>query len=61
MTVSSPGTDRFDLPLVDETVGGVIRIPGDARAEAIATSAIGFSCVVREDWRWKPIAADDPI
>jgi hypothetical protein len=27
MTVSSPGTDRFDLPLADETVGDMIRIP----------------------------------
>jgi hypothetical protein len=24
MTVSSPGTDRFDLPLVDETVGDIV-------------------------------------
>ena len=38
MTVSSPGTDRFDLPLADETVGDMIRIPGGTHAEAIATS-----------------------
>jgi hypothetical protein len=37
MTVSSPGTDRFDLPLADETVGDMIRIPGGTHAEAIAT------------------------
>jgi hypothetical protein len=47
MTVSSPGTDRFDLPLVDETVGDIIWIPSDTQAEAIAAyKRIGFSCVV---------------
>lgn len=48
MTVLSSETDRFDLPLVDETVDDMIRIPGATHAEAIATSmACRVSWVVR--------------
>ena len=34
----APGRTGFDLPLVDEAVGDMIRIPGGARVEAINTS-----------------------